>query len=52
MTTALRKAIANRSRFENQYYKNKSTESSIAYRKQQISAADYTKKNVRNTIEI
>ena len=34
MTKALRKAIANRSRFESQYYKNKSTENLIAYRKQ------------------
>ena len=34
MTKTLRKAIANRSRLENQYYKNKSGESLRAYKKQ------------------
>ena len=50
MTKALWKAIANRSSFENQYYKNKSTENLTENKK--ISVADYKKKNVRNTIEI
>ena len=34
MTKALRKAIANRSRLENQYFKNKSKESLSVYKKQ------------------
>ena len=34
MTKTLRKAIANRSRLENRYYRDKSDESLRAYRKQ------------------
>ena len=52
MTKALRKAIANRSRLENQYFKNKSKESLRVYKKnKRIFAVGSTKRNVRGTTQ-
>ena len=61
MTTALRKAIATRSRLENRYYKDKSIESKLAYKIQRIVCSRlykkerniyYTKLNITNILTI
>ena len=44
MTKTLRKAIANRSRLENRYYRDKSDESLRAYRKQKNFCSRLSKK--------
>ena len=44
MTKSLRKAIATRSRFENVYYRNKTTGSKIAYMKQKNDCSRLYKK--------
>ena len=49
-TRNLRKAIANRSRLENQYYEYKTTESLRAYKKKNKFVVGFTKRNVKGTI--
>ena len=48
MTKALRKAIANRSRLENRYYRLKTDESKKTYKNKRTIAANYIKKRGRN----
>ena len=51
MTKALKKAIATRSRLENRYYKGKSVESKLAYKKtKKIFPVVYTKRKERYII--